>query len=235
MISFAWYGLQVIICSGIMLLYYWLVLRNKRFHQYNRFYILASVFLAFIIPFVKIQLDKATAEKGMAQMIYVFADYNATIDAAVAKKGFQVDWTLLLFILYAVVSVVFLITFLMALIKIYKLLKTFPGKKLEDVWLILTNAGGTPFSFFKFIFWNEEIDMHSVTGKQILQHELTHVKEKHSIDTVIMQTVLTIGWINPFFWLAKRELNMIHEFIADKKSVEDGDTASFAAMLLAAT
>jgi N-acetylmuramoyl-L-alanine amidase len=41
-------------------------------------------------------------------------------------------------------------------------------------------------------------------------------------------------WINPFFWLMKKELTMIHEFIADKKAVANGDTSAFAAMILAA-
>ena len=49
-----------------------------------------------------------------------------------------------------------------------------------------------------------------------------------------MQLVLIVGWYNPFFWFAKTEMNLIHEFIADKKSVEDGDAASLAEMLLAA-
>jgi TonB-dependent SusC/RagA subfamily outer membrane receptor len=48
----------------------------------------------------------------------------------------------------------------------------------------------------------------------------------------VIQLNLIAGWFNPFFWLLKKELDMIHEFIADKKSVEHGDAASFAQMLL---
>jgi TonB-dependent SusC/RagA subfamily outer membrane receptor len=47
-----------------------------------------------------------------------------------------------------------------------------------------------------------------------------------------MQLILIVGWFNPFFWLLRKELDMIHEFIADKKSVENGDAASLAQMLL---
>jgi TonB-dependent SusC/RagA subfamily outer membrane receptor len=48
----------------------------------------------------------------------------------------------------------------------------------------------------------------------------------------VIQLNLIAGWFNPFFWLLKKELDMIHEFIADKKSVEHGDAASLAQMLL---
>ena len=233
--SFAWYDLQVIICSGIMMVYYWLVLRNKRFHQYNRFYILASFFLSFIIPLIKIQLDKNESQKAVVQFIYVLADYNASIDEAVATKGFQLSWNMVAIAAYAIVSAFFLFSLILALLRIRKLLKQYSCKSLGDVYLILTNVKGTPFSFFKYIFWNEEIDLQTATGQQILQHELTHVKEKHSIDTIITQVVMIFGWFNPFFWWARKELQMIHEFIADKKSVDNGDATSLAKMLLAAT
>ena len=80
--SFAWYDLQVIICSAIMMLYYFMVLRNKKFHQYNRFYILAVFFLSFLIPLIKIQLDKMETQKAVVQFIYVLADYNDVMDKA---------------------------------------------------------------------------------------------------------------------------------------------------------
>lgn len=232
--SFAWYDLQVIICSGIMMMYYLLVLRNKRFHQYNRFYILASFFLSFIIPLIKIQLDKNEAQKSVVQFIYVLADYNAGMDEAIAAKGFQLNWDVIAIAVYALVSAFFLLSLLVALLRIRNLLKKHSCKSFGDVYLILTNVKGTPFSFFNYIFWNEEISLQSATGQQILQHELTHVKERHSIDNIITQVVMIFGWFNPFFWWARKELQMIHEFIADKKSVDDGDVSSLAAMLLAA-
>jgi len=234
MISFAWYGLQVIACSAVMMGYYWLVLRNKRFHRYNRFYILVSVMLSFLIPVVKIQLDNLEARNRAIQIMYVFAGYNSSIDAVVAAKGHTVNWMQLAGFGYLIVSLFFVVMMIRALVKIYKLFKKYPGKKFQDVWLIYTNASGTPFSFFRYIFWNEDINLDTATGQQVLQHELIHVQEKHSTDTLIMQLVLVIGWCNPFFWLARKELHMIHEFIADQHSVEAGDTASFAAMLLAA-
>src|SRR5258706_6904774 len=46
--------IQVILASGILYGYYHLVLRNKKFHQYNRFYLLASVIISLLIPFLNI-------------------------------------------------------------------------------------------------------------------------------------------------------------------------------------
>jgi TonB-dependent SusC/RagA subfamily outer membrane receptor len=104
----------------------------------------------------------------------------------------------------------------------------------ERFFFVNTNAKGTPFSFLNYIFWNEAIDLDSTTGRQIFRHEVAHVQEKHSYDKLFINGVLIFCWCNPFFWLMRKELNMIHEFIADKKAVEDNDTAGFAAMILQA-
>ena len=45
---------QVMVVSGILYGYYHVMLRNKKFHQYNRFYLLASFVISVTIPFIDI-------------------------------------------------------------------------------------------------------------------------------------------------------------------------------------
>src|SRR5688572_4733451 len=45
---------KVMLCSGILLGYYWLFLRNRQFHHYNRFYLQAILLLSVILPFFRI-------------------------------------------------------------------------------------------------------------------------------------------------------------------------------------
>ena len=67
MLTFAWYLLKVMLCSGIMFGYYLLGLRNKKFHVYNRFYLLASVILSWIIPILKFDFWNET--EGQPQIV----------------------------------------------------------------------------------------------------------------------------------------------------------------------
>lgn len=236
MLTIAYYFLKVILCSGILLLYYWMVLRNKRFHQYNRFYLLFVGLFSWLIPLIKIQfIQPAGAEQPqIIQLVNIVANNNSDFEQIVLQQGFSINWDLFSIAIYSIVSAFFLLSFIAGIIKVYQLLKNNSCKNIGDVYLILTNAKGTPFSFFKYIFWNEAIDINTATGKQMMQHELIHVQEKHSADKLFMQLVILFGWFNPFFWLAKKELNMIHEFIADNKAISNGDTASLATMLLTA-
>jgi TonB-dependent SusC/RagA subfamily outer membrane receptor len=234
MITFAYFLLQVIISSGVMLLYYWLFLRNKKFHQYNRFYLLALFVLPWFVPLFKIQLLPL---KQDAAMIIYFAqaitDNNTIIESKVKAAAF--NWNIAIIAAYSIVCSVILIGLIKALVNIYRLLKHNNYKYWQNIYLVFTDAKGTPFSFFKYIFWNNDIPLQSEAGKQMLEHELIHIKHKHSFDKILIQIILIVGWCNPFFWIAKREMNMIHEFIADNKVVKNGDASALAAMLLAAT
>ncbi|MFZ6024962.1 MAG: N-acetylmuramoyl-L-alanine amidase [Bacteroidota bacterium] len=235
MLTTAYYFLQVILCSAIVMGYYWIALRNKKFHQYNRFYLMVVALFSWTVPLIKIQWATTYAnQQQVIRFLSVVADNNSEIEAVIGSKGFHWSMEGMVRLAYLLVAALLLALLLRAFYRIYDLLKTNSCKKVGDVFLIITQAKGTPFSFFRYIFWNEEIDIRSASGKQILQHELTHVQQQHSVDKLLIQVMLIPGWFNPFFWLLKKEMEMIHEFIADKKAVKDGDTAALAQMLLTA-
>lgn len=235
MLSTAYYFLQVIFCSAVMMGYYWLVLRDKKFHQYNRFYLMSVLIMSWIIPLIKIQWTKpVTSDAQVINFISIVADNNAEIDANLANTNYQFTWEGFAVAAYFLIAAIMLSLLVVGLIRLYVLLKKHSCKNVGDVYLILTQVKGTPFSFFRYIFWHEAIDLRSDAGQKMLEHELTHVQQKHSIDKVLIQVVLVAGWFNPFFWLLKKEMEMIHEFIADNKSVQNGDSASLAQLLLTA-
>ena len=227
-----YYLLQVLVCSAVLIVYYLLVLRNKKFHQYNRFYLLGVALVSWIVPLIKIFWQQERSGVRQVDLLNVVAVNNSEIEAMVTSQQQSLDWVSLLPHLYVGVSVFLAVAMLVSLYRIYKIYTTHECTNLQQFYLVMTRVKGTPFSFFSYIFWNAEIDIQTPAGKQILQHELTHVTQYHSIDKIVIQLNLIAGWFNPFFWLLKKELDMIHEFIADKKSVEHGDAASLAQMLL---
>ncbi len=237
MTAFAEYLLKVMICSGILTGYYWLALRNKVFHSWNRFYLLAAVAASLLLPFIKISfVTDPQPENIPAYTILQTVTTNEVWfpeqPALSAPTTFTKEQVSIL--LYVLVSILLFITLVVTLLRIKKLLAANDHWKMKDLVFVDTDAKGTPFSFLHYIFWNREIDFESVQGQQIFKHELIHVKEKHSIDKLFLQLVLIVFWINPFFWIIRKELNMIHEFIADSKSVKDSDASALAAMILTA-
>lgn len=233
MITLAWYLLKVIICSGILCGYYFLALRNKVFHRWNRFYLLAAVVISLMAPIIKIDIFQKNEDKGtVVQMLQTISYGDEAVIEYSRNSGFQLNTENVAESAYLLISMIFLTIFFVSLFKIKKLRKKYPETKIDGISFINTNAKGTPFSFFKSIFWNDAIDLHSKPGQQIFNHEIAHVKEKHSYDKIFLNLVLIFFWINPFFWLIRKELYMIHEFIADKEALEDSDINAFAEMIL---
>ncbi len=236
MLPFFWYLLKVIICSGILFGYYWLFLRNKIFHRYNRFYLLAAMSLSLLLPLLKINFWQHATDSNQAirllQAVSVGDEYMNNIVLTAKKSNWSIEQ--LYPVVYLLVSLIFLFVMLRTLYLIHTLLKKYPIQLLEEIAFINTQEDSTPFSFLKYIFWNSSIDIDTTTGRQIFKHEVAHIQEKHTYDKLFVNIALIFCWCNPFFWLYRKELNMIHEFIADKKAVEDSNTAAFAAMILQA-
>ena len=46
------YILKVILCSGMLFLFYKVFLENEKMHRFNRFYLLISIAFSFIVPFI---------------------------------------------------------------------------------------------------------------------------------------------------------------------------------------
>jgi beta-lactamase regulating signal transducer with metallopeptidase domain len=227
--DFLLYILKISLLSGLFLGYYWIALRNKRFHYYNRFYLLASIALSLIIPILK--FDWISNEKP------VFMGSGASIDSMIGSttqvsNSINIGQVSLLFI--QLVSFLLISTICYNIFKIYRIKKQSQITKLEGFDLMYTDEDSAPFSFLNNLFWKRSISIDDEGGKQIFKHELTHIQQKHTWDRLFAQLSCSIFWINPFYWLIQKELETIHEFIADEAAVDSHDIESFAKMLLQA-
>jgi len=73
------YFLQVSICSGILYGYYHFFLRNKRFHQYNRFYLLGSLVLSLLVPLLNIPVYFTEAEKESSVVLNTLVSLSPAV------------------------------------------------------------------------------------------------------------------------------------------------------------
>ena len=233
MTAIALYLLKVILCSGILFLYYHLALRNKAFHQWNRFYLLAAVTLSLVLPLLQFRFNTEEDNGVNAwQLLYMLQKADSGLEEFIVVSTPAATPEQILLLIFWLVCFFFFTRYIFSLLRIRKIVRSHSVQKLDDINFVDTRLPGTPFSFFRYIFWNSEIPLNTATGQQIFQHERVHVAEKHTLDKLFLQATLVFFWCNPFFWLIRKELHFIHEFIADQKAVENRDTAEFAAMIL---
>ena len=230
------YMLKVLLCSAILYGYYLLVLKDRRFHYYNRFYLLAVATFSWMIPLIKINLQpvQGSLKSTPYQLAEIIADNNGEFDGIAESVSSSMDWTPIACMIFGLVSTIVFWGLVRSFIRVYQLVRAYPIQRLNGLNLVMTDASGTPYSFFSYIFWNRSIELESRVGKQMLAHEWIHSKEMHSADKLFIEMMMVVGWFNPIFWILKRELYLIHEFIADSQSIENQDSGLLAELLLAA-
>ncbi len=223
------YILKSILVSGILLGYYWVALRNTRFHHYNRFYLIATMFLSLVLPAIDLNWFTLQEPEGLsAKQLLLFIDQPGSI--ALTEAAFT--WEKLLFISILLVSFSLVAFFAYGIYKIYRIKAVSKITPMDRFDFVETKNEDAPFSFFKNLFWREDISMEDETGRQILRHELTHIEQLHTYDKLLIAMLSALFWMNPFFWIIRRELEVIHEFIADEKAIDEADASALATMLL---
>src|SRR4030095_4140083 len=81
------YLLQVIAASGILYAYYHFALRNKKFHQYNRYYILAAIIISLVLPLFTIPVYFSPEQTAASP---VLRSLTGTIDPTVPLQTISV-------------------------------------------------------------------------------------------------------------------------------------------------
>ena len=231
------------VATMVLYLAYKLLFRNSNRFQLNRIILLTISIFAFALPFIKISLKGQQFQEMPSfkqEMDVIF--YNDAIiqENPVVEK--TLSFTDIITYIYIIGVVFFLMKFVYNIFKIYKIKA---GKKIEtidDVNFIYTNESHIPFSFFNNVFIGTSTSSETdnevpepVEGNAnilIIKHEMSHVKNHHSVDVILMEIMIAFQWFNPFIRMIKNELKSNHEFIADSEAIKDEYEKSNYMMLL---
>ena len=220
------YLVKSTILSGIFFGYYTLFLKNTIYHAYNRFYLLAAMALSLVIPFFKLSMFTISEEQAAgAKQVLI---YLIQLPAAPVQQE-NMAWEIMVI---ASISSLFVCYLAYSVLRIFRLKAKNAKKQMGEFTFIETDLDEAPFSFFSNLFWKKSISIEDENGQKMLQHELAHIREKHSWDRLFSQFICSVFWMNPFNWIMQKELQNIHEFIADRDALGAGEVDAFAKMLL---
>lgn len=234
MIALAVYMVKVVLLSGIFFGYYYVALRNGRFHGWNRFFLVSAMLLSLLIPLISWPgMFSGYRTEGPLYFVKL-REFTLTVRgrSVDAGAGAGVQWLSWIYAAYGLIVLGLFYKLAGGLRKIYARIVQGHKTQFSFFTLVTGGTGNTPFSFFRFVFWFDGIPLNSPEGKQILGHELVHVTRWHSLDKLGMELVLIFFWMNPFFYLIRKELHIIHEFLADRASCQEQDRQGYATLLL---
>src|SRR5258708_29262170 len=167
-----------IISSAILLSYYWIVLRDKNFHQFNRYYLIATLLLSLVTPVIHFAwYDLDASISPTAINLITSLDSNQ-----VTLSGYESNWKTIFVICWIVISLTSFSILSANIICIYRIKNQCTIVKMKGFNLIETDLPQAPFTFFNNLFWLRHISLDSVQGMQIYTHQLIHISDRHSID-----------------------------------------------------
>ena len=234
------YILKSSFCLAVFYLFYRLLLSRETFHRFNRIALLGILLLSCLLPFVEVSVRRPV-EMYQTMMTWeqwlLLADLAGTETHAVQVQENVVTWIQGLLLVYLFGILFFMLRNIYSLFGLWVLLKSGRREKVSDyvvtvvkAVLIVHERDISPFSWMRYIVISQK-DLHE-NGREILTHELAHIRNRHSWDLFAADICIFFQWFNPAAWLLKQELQNIHEYEADETVINEGVDARQYQLLL---
>ncbi|QKJ28913.1 M56 family metallopeptidase [Mucilaginibacter mali] len=237
--------INFILCSGLLLLAYRVFLQNERMYRFNRFYLLFSLLFSAAVPFITITTHPQSLPVSYQHAVErVFTSSQTTATSSPLAQHPQIlpdvdpnpviTAISIILAVYAFVTLVLLGRFMINLYRINRSITQNQRIELDDTQLVLTDASVIPHSFLNYVFVNRD-DYPDGLEPQIICHEQAHVRQRHSLDVLLVEMMQVLCWFNPFIPFYRRAIQLNHEFLADEAVISQSiyDTIDYQYLLLA--
>lgn len=222
------YSIKVAVCLSLFYLFHKLLMSRDTFHAFNRFAILSMMLLSLVLPLIHLSLD-SSAGINQGTVVLEGIVVQTTEDSGKAEGGLTLMQMLL--IVYLLGVVLFLGRTIASVCSLFRLIRHAKCVERDGGVRIYTLQGDiSPFSWFRCIIMSEK-DWRE-NRREIVLHEMAHIRHRHSVDVAICNAVIVFQWYNPAAWLLKRELQTVHEYEADEAVLQSGIDATHYQMLL---
>lgn len=228
---------------------YKFLLENEKMHRFNRFFLLFSLVFGLTAPLISFEVHPEQSIAGI-KMQHMERMGNAPAEAVInsvqplitpkqaalpetdiipvtaSEPGRSISALDVLLGIYGLITLFLLIRFAGGLFEIRSKVKNGRLKETDQATLVLLNEPITPQSFFRFIFFDKEQFESRKIETEVLEHELIHVRQLHSLDVLLIEFLKVIFWFNPLMYLFKHAIQLNHEFLADESVVSNGSSVS---------
>ena len=241
--NFLVYILKSAACLAVFYLFYKLLMSRDTFHRFNRFALLGLLVLSSLLPLVEASVNSpAAVQETMLtlEQLLLLADIQPEGESmAAATPSATVLWLRAALLVYLTGIVFFIVRNLCSLARLGRLIRQgkrealdsyLPDRKEKNVRLVVHDHDIAPFSWMHWIVIARK-DLEE-NGREILIHELAHIRNRHSWDLLLADLCIFVQWFNPAAWLQKQELQNIHEYEADETVLREGVNARNYQMLL---
>jgi beta-lactamase regulating signal transducer with metallopeptidase domain len=213
------------------------VLEREKMHQFNRFYLLGSIVISLVIPFITFEIINIIAvveniEPISLNTIPTALNENLTQESVIHLQE-SINYTpYILWGFYGLITFILIVRFVINCSKLISKSKSNPIIKYKNANLVLVDEKTLPHTFLNFIYINFQDYNNRNIEDELYTHELVHVNQKHTLDILFIEVLKVIFWFNPLFIFFKKAMQLNHEFLADEEIVKTYNNVPFYQNLL---
>ncbi|HMQ08502.1 MAG TPA: TonB family protein [Saprospiraceae bacterium] len=233
------YFIHVSLCWLVFYGIYYTFLRKETFFWINRTYLLSTLFLGILIPVLGPVVKEwfFSGSQSEVGIFYILSDSSRYWTEWVAEQPVSSEipptpwWKQILLFLYIAGVFTTGLKFIHGLLRIRSLYtggnKTAKGNYI----LVETKHFHLPFSFFHWVFISQKLPLRKEL-ETIIHHELTHVRNLHSLDVLVVELIHVIFWFHPLMPFYKKAIKEAHEYHADASVLRINNKKNYGQILL---
>lgn len=222
---------------ALLLLFYHMILEKEKMHHINRGYLLFSLIFSFTIPFIPVGLADSLIPWFRTLLVPEIQPlpYSSSAEGGWTEFGSEGImpvtessgatlslFTQLALLVYTTVAGVLFVRLLRIFHMIQMKADRNPRRLFDGYEIVLLNENVVPHTFMSTIFLNRQQYQNREIGREVMLHELTHAKQKHTLDILFVEMLKVLLWFNPVLYLYKKAILLNHEFLADQAVISSG-------------
>ncbi|UKK57650.1 M56 family metallopeptidase [Prevotella communis] len=216
MMEFLTYDLKVAALLAVFYMFYRLLLSRETFHCVNRIVLLTTAVASFILPLCVITLHKTV----VIELTETHVDFEG-MTMMIEEAEQQPFWQTAAVIAFFIGMVVTLGYTLSNVLRVWLLISRSQQHPQPDGTVIcVTSFDVSPFSWMHYIVLSQSD--YEAQDASILAHERGHIRRRHSLDLLLVDTLTALQWFNPAMWMLRQDLRAIHEYEADAAVLSQG-------------
>ena len=209
------------ICLAVLFTMYWLFLKRETYFRFNRFYLLSTIVVAFVLPLLNLGLfennDQLSALRSISSLSEAINLPAVTIThGSESLPASSYNWKNIALMIYLIGVFLLFARVILGILRVGMLKRN--GRRIfrEGYSVIYTPQAISPFSFFRTIYMHNAL-AEEADSLYIINHEIVHIRQLHTYDNLFVELFLAVFWFNPFMWFLKGALRENHEYLADNE------------------
>ena len=204
------YSIQIILFQALFLFVYDAFLSRETFFTKNRWYLLLTSLASFIIPLIRIPSLRKSVP---GEINIILPEIVLSPQTAIEQTSIK-DFIAYGSVIFWLGLSVFLIIFSIKLAKLFLLIRSNKIENKQTYKLVTLPNSKKAFSFLNYIFLGENIA--AKEKEKVIEHELVHSFQKHSLDLLFFEILKVVMWFNPLTYVYQKRIAVVHEYISDE-------------------